>query len=106
MATPGFVTPEAPFESSKPPIFEGFSPTVYSNSEGFKEKFFRKTRENLVVPIGCLGTAAVLTNGLYCFHQGNSQCSQLMMRTWIATQGFTVAALLLGLAATAMKSRP
>ncbi|EAW77911.1 HIG1 hypoxia inducible domain family member 2B [Homo sapiens] len=106
MATLGFVTPEAPFESSKPPIFEGLSPTVYSNPEGFKEKFLRKTRENPVVPIGFLCTAAVLTNGLYCFHQGNSQCSRLMMHTQIAAQGFTIAAILLGLAATAMKSPP
>lgn len=55
---------------------------------------------------GCLGTAAALTYGLYCFHRGQSQRSQLMMRTRIAAQGFTVAAILLGLAASAMKSRP
>lgn len=55
---------------------------------------------------GCLGTAAALTYGLYCFHRGQSQRSQFMMRTRIAAQGFTVAAILLGLAASAMKSRP
>lgn len=54
---------------------------------------------------GCLGTAAALTYGLFCFHRGQSQRSQLMMRTRIAAQGFTVAAILLGLAASAMKSR-
>uniref|UniRef100_A0A2K5YRD8 HIG1 hypoxia inducible domain family member 2B n=1 Tax=Mandrillus leucophaeus TaxID=9568 RepID=A0A2K5YRD8_MANLE len=82
--TPGPVTLEASFEPWKSPFIEGFSLTVYSNPEGFKEKFLRKTRKNLRVPIGCLGTAA----GLYCFHQGH------------------IAAILLGLVATAMKSRP
>ncbi|XP_034366929.1 HIG1 domain family member 2A, mitochondrial isoform X2 [Arvicanthis niloticus] len=106
MAAPGPVNPEAPFDPSKAPVIEGFSPTVYTNPEGFKEKFIRKTRENPMVPIGCLGTAAALTYGLYCFHRGQSHRSQLMMRTRIAAQGFTVAAILLGLAASAMKSRP
>lgn len=105
MAAPGPVSPEAPFDPSKPPVIEGFSPTVYSNPEGFKEKFIRKTRENPMVPIGCLGTAAALTYGLYCFHRGQSHRSQLMMRTRIAAQGFTVVAILLGLAASAMKSQ-
>ncbi|KAL4683657.1 hypothetical protein H8959_021351 [Pygathrix nigripes] len=106
MATPGPVIPEVPFEPSKPPVIEGLSPTVYGNPESFKEKFLRKTRENPVVPIGCLATVAALTYGLYSFYRGDSQRSQLMMRTRIAAQGFTVTALLLGLAVTAMKSRP
>ncbi|XP_004401496.1 PREDICTED: HIG1 domain family member 2A-like isoform 1 [Odobenus rosmarus divergens] len=136
MAAPGPVTPGAPFEPAQPPVIEGFSPSIYSTQESFKEKFLRKTRENPMVPIelwtleygrltagrglrgrnvplltyfvpssGCLGTAAALTYGLYCFHRGQSHRSQLMMRTRIAAQGFTVAAILLGLAASAMKSR-
>lgn len=105
MATPNSVTPEAPFEPSRPPVIEGFSPSVYSHPEGFKEKFLRKTRENPMVPLGCLGTVAALTYGLYCFHRGHSQRSQLMMRTRIAAQGFTITAILVGLAASAMKSR-
>lgn len=52
MTTPGPVTPEAPFDPSQPPVIEGFSPSVYSNPEGFKEKFLRKTRENPMVPLG------------------------------------------------------
>lgn len=78
---------------------------MYSTTESFKEKLIRKTYENPVVPIGCLGTAAALTYGLYCFHRGQSQRSQLMMRTRIAAQGLTVAAILLGLATSALKSR-
>ncbi|XP_019511111.1 PREDICTED: HIG1 domain family member 2A, mitochondrial [Hipposideros armiger] len=106
MATPGPVTPGVPIDTSQPPVIEGFSPSVYSSAETFKEKFLRKTRENPMVPIGCLGTAAALAYGLYCFHRGQSHRSQLMMRTRIAAQGFTVAAILLGLAASALKSRP
>lgn len=57
------------------------------------------------LPAGCLGTASALVYGLYCFHRGQSQRSQLMMRTRIAAQGFTVVAILLGLASSAMKAR-
>ncbi|XP_004632358.1 HIG1 domain family member 2A, mitochondrial [Octodon degus] len=106
MATPGPVTSEAPFEPPQPPVIEGFKPTVYTHPESVKEKFLRKTRENPMVPIGCLGTAAALAYGLFCFHRGHSQRSQLMMRTRIAAQGFTVAAILVGLAVSSMKSRP
>ncbi|XP_004611497.1 HIG1 domain family member 2A, mitochondrial [Sorex araneus] len=106
MATPGRVAPAAPFDPSQPPVIEGFSPTVFEPTESVKDKFIRKTRENPLVPIGCLGTATALLYGLYCFHRGQSQRSQLMMRTRIAAQGLTVAAILLGLATSAMKSRP
>ncbi|XP_075398108.1 HIG1 domain family member 2A, mitochondrial [Tenrec ecaudatus] len=106
MAASGPVAPEPPFDPARPPVIEGFNPTVYGDTEGFKEKFLRKTRENPLVPIGCLGTAAALSYGLYCFHRGQSQRSQLMMRTRIIAQGFTVAAILVGLAASAMKARP
>lgn len=64
------------------------------------------TPTRFVPSSGCLGTAAALTYGLYCFHRGQSQRSQLMMRTRIAAQGFTVAAILAGLAMSALKSRP
>lgn len=57
------------------------------------------------LPAGCMGTASALMYGLYCFHRGQSQRSQLMMRTRIAAQGFTVVAILLGLASSAMKAR-
>lgn len=48
---------------------------------------------------GCLATAAALSVGLYSMKQGNRQLSQYMMRTRIAAQGFTVFALLFGIAA-------
>ncbi|KAM4819598.1 HIG1 domain family member 2A, mitochondrial [Thomomys bottae] len=105
MATPSPVNPETPFEPSQPPVIEGFTPSSFGQPESFKEKFIRKTRENPMVPIGCLGTTAALSYGLYCFHRGQTHRSQLMMRTRIAAQGFTIVAILFGLAATSMKYR-
>uniref|UniRef100_F6W835 HIG1 domain-containing protein n=2 Tax=Ornithorhynchus anatinus TaxID=9258 RepID=F6W835_ORNAN len=104
MAGSGPGVPAAPFDPSEPPVIEGFNPSAHYKAEGFREKFLRKTRENPVVPIGCLATAAALSYGLYCFHSGNKQKSQMMMRTRIAAQGFTLTAILVGLAASALKA--
>ncbi|NXA67389.1 HIG2A protein, partial [Mohoua ochrocephala] len=73
--------------------------------EGFGEKFMRKTRENPLVPLGCLCTVGVLAYGLISFKKGNTRRSQLMMRARILAQGFTFAAMLGGMVATAIKSR-
>ncbi|EDW82578.1 HIG1 domain family member 2A, mitochondrial [Drosophila tropicalis] len=68
--------------------------------ETTKEKLQRKIKENPLVPIGCLATTAALTMGLYNFRTGNRKMSQLMMRTRIAAQGFTVLALVVGVVMT------
>ncbi|XP_025903459.1 HIG1 domain family member 2A, mitochondrial [Nothoprocta perdicaria] len=86
--------PELPPEL--PPVFR---------DESFSEKFLRKTRENPLVPLGCLCTAAVLAWGLVSFKKGDVQRSQLLMRARVVAQGFTVAALLGGMAAAAAKAR-
>ncbi|NXY62947.1 HIG2A protein, partial [Callaeas wilsoni] len=88
--------PSPPLEPSPLPTFP---------EEGFGEKFLRKTRENPVVPLGCLCTVGVLTYGLLSFKKGNTRRSQLMMRARVVAQGFTFAALLGGMVATAIKSR-
>uniref|UniRef100_T1GWP0 HIG1 domain-containing protein n=1 Tax=Megaselia scalaris TaxID=36166 RepID=T1GWP0_MEGSC len=64
--------------------------------ETFSDKFMRKVKENPVVPVGCLATTMALCYGLYNFRTGNRKMSQIMMRTRIAAQGFTVAALIGG----------
>ncbi|XP_054831774.1 HIG1 domain family member 2A, mitochondrial [Eublepharis macularius] len=93
-----------PFDPSHPPLIEGFTPSTYQHpEEGFREKFLRKSRENPLVPIGCLGTAGALIYGLICFNRGNTRQSQMMMRARIIAQGFTVAALMVGVVVTAMK---
>ncbi|XP_016998597.1 HIG1 domain family member 2A, mitochondrial [Drosophila takahashii] len=68
--------------------------------ETTKEKLQRKIKENPLVPLGCLATTAALTAGLYNFRTGNRKMSQLMMRTRIAAQGFTVLALVAGVVMT------
>ncbi|XP_017063788.1 HIG1 domain family member 2A, mitochondrial [Drosophila eugracilis] len=68
--------------------------------ETTKEKLQRKIKENPLVPLGCLATTAALTAGLYNFRTGNRKMSQLMMRTRIAAQGFTVLALVVGVVMT------
>ncbi|CAI9542496.1 unnamed protein product [Staurois parvus] len=88
----------------EPPVIEGFTPSAAIQREGFRGKFVRKVKENPLVPIGCLATAAALTFGLISFRQGKSHQSQLMMRTRIGAQGFTVVALIFGIFMTAAKS--
>ncbi|XP_060693116.1 HIG1 domain family member 2A, mitochondrial [Hemiscyllium ocellatum] len=90
---------------TKPPDIEGFTPLSKPKEEGFQEKFIRKTKENPFVPIGMLGTAGALTYGLIAFKHGKTRQSQLLMRARIFAQGFTVAAILVGVVATAMKRK-
>ncbi|NXD39412.1 HIG2A protein, partial [Copsychus sechellarum] len=87
-----------------PPPLEPY-PLPTFHEEGFTEKFLRKTRENPLVPLGCLCTVGILAYGLICFKKGNTRRSQLMMRARVIAQGFTLAALLGGMVATAVKSR-
>lgn len=99
-------SPPVLLDLSQPPVIEGFSPTSRTREEGFKDKFIRKTKENPFVPIGCLGTAGALIYGLGAFKQGKTRQSQLLMRTRIFAQGFTVVAIIVGVAATALKAKP
>lgn len=41
-------------------------------------------------------TLGALTYGLWCFRQGRGQHSQMMMRTRIGAQAFTIVAVLIG----------
>ncbi|XP_062875062.1 HIG1 domain family member 2A, mitochondrial [Trichomycterus rosablanca] len=93
------------FDLSDPPVIEGFSPLHRPKEEGFRDKFIRKTKENPFVPIGCLGTAGALIYGLRAFKQGKTRQSQLLMRTRIFAQGFTVVAIIVGVAAAALKPK-
>lgn len=46
-----------PFDFSRPPVIEGFTPLPRFRDETFKEKVLRKTKENPFVPIGQLHKA-------------------------------------------------
>jgi len=65
--------------------------------EPAKEKLIRKFKENPFVPIGCGLTAFALIYGLQSFRHGKQRMSQNMMRLRIGAQGFTIAALLVGI---------
>ncbi|XP_077103698.1 HIG1 domain family member 2A, mitochondrial [Siphateles boraxobius] len=93
------------FDLSQPPVIEGFTPLPRAREENFKDKFIRKTKENPFVPIGCLGTAGALIYGLSAFRRGKTRQSQLLMRTRIFAQGFTVVAIIVGVAVTALKPK-
>lgn len=95
-----------------------------SNVETKKEKLLRKIKENPLVPIGmeiheifiavcfiivfvalgCAATTVALGMGLWNFRKGDSKMSQTMMRVRIGAQGFTVFALIVGVAMTMAKS--
>ncbi|NWI17087.1 HIG2A protein, partial [Crypturellus soui] len=92
----------AAMETGPPPLPE-LVPVF--RDESFSDKFVRKTRENPLVPLGCLCTAAVLVWGLVSFKRGNVRRSQLLMRARVAAQGFTVVALLGGMALAAARPR-
>mmetsp|Transcript_311 Transcript_311/g.559 ORF Transcript_311/g.559 Transcript_311/m.559 type:complete len:82 (+) Transcript_311:176-421(+) len=62
-------------------------------SERFKEKF----KKNPLIPLGLLLTTGALTAGLFAFRKGDKNMSQTMMRYRVAFQGFTVAAMALGM---------
>ncbi|XP_026749146.1 HIG1 domain family member 2A, mitochondrial [Galleria mellonella] len=74
---------------------------VTQHAETTKEKFTRKFTENPFVPLGCLATAGALSFGLWSFKSGKTKLSQQMMRLRIVAQGFTIAALVVGVMMTA-----
>lgn len=47
---------------------------------------------------GALATVGALSYGLWCFRSGKPKMSQNMMRLRIVAQGFTITALVLGVA--------
>ncbi|XP_015677015.1 HIG1 domain family member 2A, mitochondrial [Protobothrops mucrosquamatus] len=98
-------SPPPPFDPYRAPVIEGFTPTSYrGETERFQSKFMRKFRQNPFVPLGCLGTAGILTYGLICFINNKPKQSQMMMRARVIAQGLTIASLLVGMAVTNLKS--
>ncbi|XP_070595076.1 HIG1 domain family member 2A, mitochondrial [Erythrolamprus reginae] len=96
--------PPPPFDPYRPPVIEGFTPISNTGGEAFQSKFVRKFRENPFVPIGCLCTAGILSYGLFCFINNKPRESQIMMRARVIAQGLTVAAILVGMAVTNLKT--
>jgi hypothetical protein len=55
--------------------------------------------------LGAAATILCLGYGLYSFRRGEKRMSQMMMRSRILAQGFTVAALVGGLVASGMNKK-
>ncbi|GBL79377.1 hypothetical protein AVEN_92568-1 [Araneus ventricosus] len=85
--------------------FEQISDIQAQEKKGVRDKMINKIKSNPFVPIGMLTTTAVLSYGIYSMRSGNKKRSQLMMRARVLCQGFTVAALLVGVLIAA-KSKP
>jgi len=74
------------------------------HAETSKERFIRKVKQNPFIPIGALGTAGCLVMGLVSFIRKDSQRSQMLMRGRIASQGFTVIAVCIGVVISAKEA--
>ncbi|GFS71288.1 HIG1 domain family member 2A, mitochondrial [Trichonephila clavipes] len=85
--------------------FQHINQLQAQDKKGIRERMINKIKSNPFVPIGMLATTAALSVGVYSMKTGNKKRSQLMMRTRILAQGFTVAALLLGIV-VASKTKP
>ncbi|XP_032688921.1 HIG1 domain family member 2A, mitochondrial [Odontomachus brunneus] len=66
-------------------------------TETIYDKALRKMRENPLVPIGAFATTVALSVGLFSFYQGKTRMQQLMMRTRVGAQGFTIICMVAGL---------
>lgn len=62
-----------------------------TNTETFKERAIRKSKEQPLVPIGCLATVGCLTMGLFSLYKGDQIKQQRFMRGRVLAQGFTIA---------------
>ncbi|CAL1269754.1 unnamed protein product [Larinioides sclopetarius] len=85
--------------------FEQISEIQAQEKQGIRDKMVNKIKSNPFVPIGMLATTAALSYGVYSMRSGNKKRSQMMMRARVLCQGFTIAALLVGIV-VASKTKP
>lgn len=85
----------------RPPV--GEFETIGENT--LKTILFKKTKENIFVPLGLIATVTCLTMGLISFRKGDSKRQQLFMRGRIGFQAFTLAAMTIGMFLTTTQKR-
>ena len=61
------------------------------------DKFFRKVKQNPLVPLGMAATVGILISGVLGFLKGDQRRQQMAMRGRVFAQGATVLALVGGL---------
>ncbi|ELU13724.1 hypothetical protein CAPTEDRAFT_169190 [Capitella teleta] len=77
----------------------------YIKQDNFSTKFFRKTKENPLVPLGLGVTVFALVYGSLQMKSGDVRKSQLMMRLRVGAQAFTLFSLLGGVYYQGWKER-
>ena len=92
---------DAPLPINRPP--EEFE--LIGQRRNFKDAIIKKSRENLLVPVGLLATTACLTLGLVNLKRGNSRNQQFFMRGRVGAQAFTFVAMAVGLLLTGAGTR-
>uniref|UniRef100_A0A2R5LE53 Putative induced by hypoxia n=1 Tax=Ornithodoros turicata TaxID=34597 RepID=A0A2R5LE53_9ACAR len=69
----------------------------YQDTVTFKDKLSSKVLSNPFVPIGLIATVSCLVMGLNAMRTNQPVRSQMMMRGRVLAQGFTIAAILVGI---------
>lgn len=87
------------------PIFQHLDPEDDRTAvRSFKSVLWNRCKDNIFVPLGLIATTACLTLGLVNMRRGNSKQQQLFMRGRVAFQGFTLAAMVIGVTLTAKQT--
>ncbi|KAG5955014.1 hypothetical protein E4U57_003804 [Claviceps arundinis] len=88
-------------DGSPPPSMPGPMPSSFGSDEEYiKErpvtKFFRKIKEEPLIPLGMGLTVFAFINAYRAIRRGDSRQANIMFRARIAAQGFTVFAMVAG----------
>ncbi|KAG6054473.1 hypothetical protein E4U17_003758 [Claviceps sp. LM77 group G4] len=88
-------------DGSPPPSLPGPMPSSFGSDEKYiKErpitKFFRKIKEEPLIPLGMGLTVFAFINAYRAIRRGDSRQANIMFRARIAAQGFTVVAMVAG----------
>ncbi|KAG6245923.1 hypothetical protein E4U23_004976 [Claviceps purpurea] len=88
-------------DGSPPPSMPGPMPSSFGSDEEYiKErpvaKFFRKIKEEPLIPLGMGLTVFAFINAYRAIRRGDSRQANIMFRARIAAQGFTVVAVVAG----------
>ncbi|KAF2814659.1 altered inheritance of mitochondria protein 31, mitochondrial, partial [Mytilinidion resinicola] len=82
--------------SGETPLPSSFDGNADFYNENRAEKFFRRLREEPLVPLGCVLTVAALIGATRSIRRGDGNRTNVMFRRRIYAQGFTIVAMLGG----------
>jgi len=82
--------------SGDAPLPSSFDGNADFYNENRAEKFFRRLREEPLIPLGCALTVAALVGATRAIRAGDGNRTNIMFRRRIYAQGFTIVAMLAG----------